>query len=77
MGYQTAPNGSLVLPSELYLFMSNTKGTALLFESKWWLYSAFGSPQPTPPPSHSPTSKDSIRDIIGAEKLSEKPAAFK
>ena len=31
MGYQAAPDGSLVLPCGLYQFMSNTEGKALLF----------------------------------------------
>ena len=65
MGYQAAPDGSLVLPCGLYQFMSNTEGTALLFESKWLLYPAFSSP-PTPPLLPPPI--DSIRDITGAEK---------
>ena len=55
------------LPCGLYQFMSLSEGTALLFESEWVLYLAFGSPPPI----------DSIRDITGAEKkLSQKPAAF-
>ena len=37
------------------------EGTALLFESQWVLYPAFGPP-PTPLPI------ESIRDITGAEK---------
>ena len=58
MGYQTAPHGSLGLPSGLYQFMALTEGAALLFESEWVLYPAFGSPtaptaHPTPfPPAH-------------------------
>ena len=46
------------LPSGLYQFTSLTEGTALLFESEWVLYPAFGSPpapttHPTPlPPTH-------------------------
>ena len=58
-GYQTAPHGSLGLPCGLYQFMSLTEGTALLFESEWVLYPAFGFPlAPTahPTPSHPPTS---------------------
>ena len=67
MGYQAAPNVSLVLPCGLYQFMSNTEGKALLFESKWLLYPAFDSPpdpttHPTPPPI------DLIHDITRAEK---------
>ena len=79
MGYQAAPDGSLVLSCGLYQFMSNTEGTALLFESKWWVYPAFGSPPvPTAHPTPPPTPIDSIGDITGAEKnISEKQAAFK
>ena len=53
-GVPTAPHGSLGLPCDLYQFMSLTEGTALLFESQWVLYPAFGSPlAPTPlPPAH-------------------------
>ena len=64
MGYQAAPDGSLVLPCGLYQFMSITEGKALLFESKWLLYPAFGSPLPTPPPLTHPLPIDSIHDII-------------
>ena len=49
MGHQTAPHGSLGLPGGLYQFMALIEGTALLFESEWVLYPAFGSP-PTPTP---------------------------
>ena len=69
MGYQTAPHGSLGLPCGLYQFTSLTESTALLFESEWVLYPAFGSP-PTPT-THStplPPAIESIRDITGAEK---------
>ena len=49
---QAGPNSSLVLPSGLYQFMSNIEVTALLFESKWLLYPAFGSiPAPTTHPN--------------------------
>ena len=87
MGYQAAPDGSLVFPCGLYQLMSkfNTEGTGLLFESKWLLYPAFGFPPtpspsirpPTPPTPPTPPPIDSIRHITGTEKLSEKPAAFK
>ena len=87
MGYQTAPHSSLGLPCGLYQFMSLTEGTALLFGSELVLSPAFGSPpaptaHPTRPhrPPHPPPTRpppiDSIRDITGAEKPSEKPAAF-
>ena len=67
-GYQTASHGSLGLPCGLYQFMSLTEGTALLFESKLVLYSAFSSPPaPTTHPTRPPPI-DSIRDITGAEK---------
>ena len=59
MGYQTAPDNSLGLPCELYQFMSLAEGTALLFESEWLLYPAFGS---LPSPPHPPPI-DLIRDI--------------
>ena len=73
MGYQTAPHSSRGLPCGLYQFMSLTEGTALPFESEWVLYPAFDSPlAPTRPPPI-----NSIRDITGTEKLSQKPAAFK
>ena len=74
MGYQTAPHGSPGLPCGLYQFMSLTEGTALPFESEWVLYPAFGSP---PAPTTRPPPIDSIRDITGTEKNSQKPAAFK
>ena len=80
MGYQTTPRGNLGLPCELYQLMSLTEGTALLFESKWVLYPAFGSPPaPTvaPPSPTGPPPIDSIRDITGTEKIVSKPAAFK
>ena len=72
MGYQTAPHGSLGLPGGLYQFMALTEGTALLFESEWVLYPAFGSPpapttHPTSPPTRPPPI-ESIRDITGTEK---------
>ena len=77
MGYQTAPHGSLGLPCGLYQFWSLTVGTALLFESELVLYPAFGSPPaPTTHPTRPPPI-DSIRDITGAEKSSQKPAAVK
>ena len=47
-GVQTAPHGSLGLPCGLYQLVSLSEGTALLFESEWVLYPAFGSP-PTHP----------------------------
>ena len=59
--------------------MSLTEGTALLFESEWVFYPAFGSPptaHPTPPPTRPPPI-ESIHDITGAEKNIEKPAASK
>ena len=74
MGYQTAPHGSLGLPCGLCQFTSLTEGTALLFESQWVLYPAFGSlpahPIPLPPahPTPLPPPIESIRDITGAEK---------
>ena len=37
MGYKTASSGILGLPYGLYQFMSNTEGTALMFESEWFL----------------------------------------
>ena len=53
MGHQTAPHGSLDLPSGFYQFTSLTEGTVLLFESKWVLYPAFSSPPtPTTPTTH-------------------------
>ena len=68
MGYQAAPDGSLVLTCGLHQFMSNTEDKALLFGSKWLVYPAFGSPPaPTTHPTHPPPI-DSIRDITGAEK---------
>ena len=65
MGYQTAPHGSLGFPCGFYQFMSLTEGTALLFESEWVLYPAFGS---LPTPTAHPPSINSIRDITGTEK---------
>ena len=68
MGYQTALHGSLGFPCGLYLIMSLTEGTALLFESEWVLYFAFGSPPaPTAHPTNPPPI-DSICDITGIEK---------
>ena len=72
MGYQTAPQGSLGLPWGLYQLTSLTEGTALLFESEWVLYPAFGSP---PPPTR-PPSIESIRDITGAEKKHQKTSSI-
>ena len=82
MGYQTAPHGSLGFTCGLYQFPSLTEGTALLFESEWVLYPAFGSPpaptaHPTPlPPAHPPPTCpppiESIRDITEAEKKPSK-----
>ena len=46
------PHGSLGPPCGSDQFMSLTKGTALLFESKWVLYPTFGSP---PAPTTYPT----------------------
>ena len=76
MGYQAAPHGSLGLPSGFYQFTSLTEGTALLFESKWVLYPAFGSPPaPTAHPTHPPPI-ESIRDITGAEKSHQKTSSI-
>ena len=75
MGYQTAPHGSLGLPGGLYPFMPLTEGTAPPFESEWVLYPAFGSPPE--PTAHHPPPIESIRDITGFEKNSEKSVGFK
>ena len=37
MGYQAAPHTSPGLLGGLYQFVSQTEGTALLFESEWLL----------------------------------------
>ena len=74
MGYQTAPHGSLGLPSGFYQFTSLTEGTALLFESKWVLYPAFGSPPAHPTPHPPPI--ESICDITGAEKNHQKTSSI-
>ena len=37
MGYQLQTNGSLGSTCVLYQFMSHIEGTALLFESEWFL----------------------------------------
>ena len=77
MGYQTAPHGSLGLPCGLYQFLPLTEGTALLFEYELVLYPAFVSTfAPTTHPT-CPPPIDSISDITGTEKNSQKPAAFK
>ena len=51
------------------------KGTALLLESKWLLWPAFGFPavpaSPHPPPAH-PAPIDSIHDITGSENIYSK-----
>ena len=78
MGYQAAPHRSLGLPGGLYQFMALTEGTALPFVSEWVLYPAYGSPPaPTAHPTPLPPPIESIRDITGTEKNSQKPAAFK
>ena len=71
----TAPHGSLGLPCGLYQFMSLTEGTALLFESEWVLYPAFGSP-PAPTTHRLPPPIESIRDITGAEKNYQKTSSI-
>ena len=76
MGYQTAPHGSLGLPSGFYQFTSLTEGTSLLFESEWVLYPTFGSlPAPTAHPTRPPPI-ESIRDITGAEKKPSKTSSI-
>ena len=66
--YQTAPHGSLGLPSGFYQFTSLTEGTALLFESLPRLrLPTRPHHSPHPPPTHPPPI-ESIRDITGAEK---------
>ena len=57
--------------------MSLTEGTALLFGSEWVLNLPSAPHHPTQPPATHPPPIDSTRDIIGTEKLSQKPAAFK
>ena len=65
MGYQAAPHASPGLLCGLCQFVSHTEGTALLFESEWLLWPAFGFP---PAPASPPPPIDSIRDITGTEK---------
>ena len=55
MGHQATPDGSLVLPSGLYQFMSNTEGTALLFELMVALPRLRLPTRPNCPPHPSPT----------------------
>ena len=43
--------------------------------SQSWCFTLPSAPNPPPPPTPSPI--DSIRDITGTEKMSQKPAAFK
>ena len=55
------------------LRMSHTEGTALLFSANG-CFNLPLAPHLPPPPTPSPI--DSICDIIGTEKLSQKPAAL-
>ena len=70
MGYQAAPDGSLVLPCGLYQFMSNIEGKVLLFDC----FTPPSAPHLPPPPTRPPPI-DLICDITGAQH--EKPPAFK
>ena len=67
MGSEIVSHSSVGLLCGLHQFMSNTEGTALLFESEWMLKPSFGfPPSPTNPlPPTNPPPIDSIRDITG------------
>ena len=66
MGYKTVLMAVLAcLVDFIILCKLWTKGTTLLFVSKWWVYPAFGS---TPALNSHPSPIDAIHDIAGVKK---------